>query len=121
MTLESSTNIFANGTIISVNASDKLLHGVPFPKNCMRVSIDEALEKSTHLPYPIPSECELIGEAVGTHVAWPKHLIVKQDELYFKLNCQFFLLFIFSNLFTFAINRILEGRTLKYQERNILC
>ncbi|XP_042382272.1 uncharacterized protein LOC121974982 [Zingiber officinale] len=57
-----------------------MLHGVPFPNNCMRVSIDEAVEKSAPLPYPIPSEFEVIGDAVGTHVAWPKHLIVNQDE-----------------------------------------
>ncbi|XP_042406912.1 uncharacterized protein LOC121996847 isoform X1 [Zingiber officinale] len=80
LTLESSTNIVAHGTIVCGNESNKMLHGVPFPNNCMRVSIDEAVEKSAPLPYPIPSEFEVIGDAVGTHVAWPKHLIVNQDE-----------------------------------------
>ena len=94
MTLESSTNIVAHGTIVCGNESDKMLHGVPFPNNCMRVSIDEAVEKSAPLPYPIPSEFEVIGDAVGTHVTWLKHLIVNQDEVfvrfYFKLNCHLF-------------------------------
>ncbi|XP_074569656.1 uncharacterized protein LOC141826314 [Curcuma longa] len=36
--------------------------------------------ESGPLPHPIPSECEVIGDAVGTHVAWPQHLIVKHEE-----------------------------------------
>ncbi|XP_042378840.1 uncharacterized protein LOC121971582 isoform X2 [Zingiber officinale] len=78
--LESSTNVVAYGTIVCINEPNKMLHGVSFPKNCMRVSIDEAVDKSRPLPYPIPSECEVIGDVIGTHVAWPQHLIVKQDE-----------------------------------------
>ncbi|XP_042388022.1 uncharacterized protein LOC121980123 [Zingiber officinale] len=42
LTLESSTNIVAHGTIVCGNESDKMLQGVPFPNNCMR-SIDEAV------------------------------------------------------------------------------
>lgn len=60
----------------------KMLHGIPFPKNCIRVSIDQAVDKSAPLPYPIPSECEVIGDAIGTVVAWPEQQIVKQDEVY---------------------------------------
>lgn len=103
MKLDSSTNIAAYGTIVCVNGPDNLLHGAPLPKNCMRVAIDEAVDKSGLLPFPIPSECDVIGDAVGTHVAWPQHLLVKKDEvcviLYFKFECiNNFLLFNLSNL-----------------------
>lgn len=69
----------AYGTIFEVDGAYKLLHGVPLPQNCMRVSIDKALQKSARLPVPIPNECEIVGDAVGTHVAWPKHLIVLHE------------------------------------------
>ncbi|XP_073033835.1 uncharacterized protein [Primulina eburnea] len=61
-------NIVAYGTVVCVKREDKLIHDVPLPHNCIRVSIDEAVDKSTHLPVPIPSECETIGDAVGTLV-----------------------------------------------------
>ncbi|XP_073124125.1 uncharacterized protein [Henckelia pumila] len=80
LTLESNTNIVAYGTIVHVNGAGKLRHGVPLPVNCMRFSIDEAVEKLAHLPFPISNECDTIGDAVGTHVAWPAHLVKMQDE-----------------------------------------
>ncbi|XP_073017789.1 uncharacterized protein [Primulina eburnea] len=46
----------------------------------MHVSIDNAVEKLAHLPFPIPNECDTVGDAVGTHVAWPAHFVVIQDE-----------------------------------------
>ncbi|XP_075493567.1 uncharacterized protein LOC142531353 isoform X3 [Primulina tabacum] len=48
--------------------------------SCMHVSIDNAVDKLTHLPFPIPNECHTVGDAIGTHVAWPAHLVVMQDE-----------------------------------------
>ncbi|XP_075507617.1 uncharacterized protein LOC142544458 [Primulina tabacum] len=80
LALESRTNIVAYGTIVHVNADDKLFHGVPSPITCMHVSIDNAVEKLAHLPFPIPNECDTVGDAVGTHVAWPAHFVVIQDE-----------------------------------------
>ncbi|XP_073017220.1 uncharacterized protein [Primulina eburnea] len=80
LTLEGSKNIFAYGTVVCVKEEDKLIHGVPLPHNCIRVSIDEAVNKSTSLPFPIPSECETICDAAGTLVVWPEHLIVKFNE-----------------------------------------
>ncbi|XP_075482687.1 uncharacterized protein LOC142522962 isoform X1 [Primulina tabacum] len=80
LTLEGSKNIVAYGTVVCVKGEDKLIHDVPFSHNCIRVSIDEAVDKSTPLPVPIPSECETIGGAVGTLVVWPEHLIVKSNE-----------------------------------------
>ncbi|XP_075481159.1 uncharacterized protein LOC142521870 [Primulina tabacum] len=85
LTLEGSRNIVAYGTVVCVKGEDKLILGVPLPHNCIRVSIDEAVDKSTPLPVPIPSECETIGDAVGTLVAWPEHLTLKSNEVERKI------------------------------------
>ncbi|KZV41566.1 hypothetical protein F511_23402 [Dorcoceras hygrometricum] len=79
-TVEKISNIVAYGTVVCVGGDDKFLHGAPLPKNFMRVSIDEALDKSKPLPFPIIVQCEVIDDAVGTHVAWPHHLVVLRDE-----------------------------------------
>lgn len=80
LTLESKANIVAYGTIVHVNVVGKLLHGVPLPMDCMHVSIDKAVDRLAHLPFSIPNECDTVGDAIGTHVAWPAHLVVMQDE-----------------------------------------
>ncbi|XP_073306614.1 uncharacterized protein [Primulina huaijiensis] len=48
--------------------------------SCMHVSIDIAVDKLAHLPFPIPNECDTVGDSIGTHVPWPAHLVVMQDE-----------------------------------------
>ncbi|XP_073133541.1 uncharacterized protein [Henckelia pumila] len=83
LTLESNI-VVAYGTIVHVNGGGNLLHGVPLPVNCMRIAIDEAVEKSAQLPFPIPNECDTIGDAVGSHVAWPVHLVLMRDEKHGK-------------------------------------
>ncbi|XP_073036717.1 uncharacterized protein [Primulina eburnea] len=78
--LDSSTDIVAYGTVVEVNGANNLLHGVPLPQNCTCVSIDEAMQNTALLPVPIPNECEVVGDSVGTHVAWPHHLIMLREE-----------------------------------------
>ncbi|XP_073272531.1 uncharacterized protein [Primulina huaijiensis] len=95
LTLDSSTDIVAYGTVVEVNGANNLIHGVPLPQNCMRVSIDEAMQKSALFLVPILNECENVGDVVGTHVAWPNHFIMLRQDvhvcLYFKVNvCQIF-------------------------------
>ncbi|XP_075514147.1 uncharacterized protein LOC142549207 [Primulina tabacum] len=80
LTLDFSTDIVAYGIVVEVNGTNNLLHGIPLPQNCMPVSIDEAMQKSALLPIPIPNECENVGDVVGTHVAWPNHLIMLRQE-----------------------------------------
>ncbi|XP_073151032.1 uncharacterized protein [Henckelia pumila] len=79
LTLESGTDV-AYATVVEVNGASKLLHGVPLPQNCMCVSIDKAQQKSARLSVPIPNECEIVGDAVETHVAWPKQLTVLHEN-----------------------------------------
>ncbi|XP_073137488.1 uncharacterized protein [Henckelia pumila] len=85
VTLKLESNIIvAYGTIVHVNRGGNLLHGVPFPVNFMCIAIDEAVEKSAQLPFPIPNECDTIGDAIGCHVSWPVHLVLMQDEKHGK-------------------------------------
>ena len=86
LSLESKSNIVAYGTVIHANGDGKLLHGVPLPMNCMRISIDEVVENSARLPFPIPNECDTIGGAIGTHVAWPARWVVMKNEVNFLLS-----------------------------------
>ncbi|XP_073149833.1 uncharacterized protein [Henckelia pumila] len=81
LSLESKSNVVAYGTVVHVNGDGKLLHGVPLPMNCMRVSIDEAVENVAKLPFPIPNECDTVGDAIGTHVAWPARWVLMKDEV----------------------------------------
>ena len=71
----------AYGTIVSVNGPGNFIDDVPLPVNCMRISIDKAIDQSAPLPVAIPSACQSIGDAVGGHVAWPVHLISMRDEV----------------------------------------
>ncbi|KAH6833591.1 hypothetical protein C2S53_005395 [Perilla frutescens var. hirtella] len=76
---ESTNDVIAYGTIVSVD--EKTLHGRSMPKNCYRVSIDEAIDPNASLPFPIPDVCDNVGDAIGTHVAWPYSLVVAQDKM----------------------------------------
>ncbi|KAH6782299.1 hypothetical protein C2S51_007592, partial [Perilla frutescens var. frutescens] len=78
LTAESTNDVIVYGTIVSVD--EKTLHGRSMPKNCYRVSIDEAIDPNASMPFPIPDVCDNVGDAIGTHVAWPYSLIVAQDK-----------------------------------------
>ncbi|XP_042389287.1 glyceraldehyde-3-phosphate dehydrogenase 2, cytosolic-like isoform X2 [Zingiber officinale] len=80
LSLKSKSNIVTYGTVVHVNGDGKLLHGVLLPMNCMRVSIDEVVENSARLSFLIPNECDTIGDAIGTHVAWPARWVVMKNE-----------------------------------------
>lgn len=81
LTLEPGTNVVAYGIVVSTKVDDQLLHGVPMSTNCVRVAIDHAIDGSAQLPIPITGECLCVADAVGTHVAWPVHLIKMQDKV----------------------------------------
>ncbi|XP_057790384.1 uncharacterized protein LOC131007248 [Salvia miltiorrhiza] len=56
-----------------------VLHGSPFPKDCLRVAIDEVVDDNARLPKPISDDMVTVGNALGTHVAWPTHLVVEKS------------------------------------------
>lgn len=52
------------------------LHGSPLPAGCLRVSVDGSINAAALLPVPIAGVMEKVEEAIGSHVAWPEHLII---------------------------------------------
>ncbi|KAK6150920.1 hypothetical protein DH2020_015852 [Rehmannia glutinosa] len=79
LTLESGINV-AFGTVVKVGGVGENINGAPLHKNCMGISIDEALDESAALPVPNSSTYLSVGDVVGSHVAWPIHLIKTRDE-----------------------------------------
>ncbi|KAL8464724.1 hypothetical protein ACS0TY_034290 [Phlomoides rotata] len=75
LSLESRTNIVAYGTIIKIYDPNELIHGgIKLPKNCMRVTIERAVDESAHLPIP-NGDYLTTKDAIGSHVAWSMHLM----------------------------------------------
>ncbi|KAL8557229.1 hypothetical protein ACS0TY_004608 [Phlomoides rotata] len=78
--VESRKDIVAYGAIVRTNGPNEVIHGKKFPSNCMRVAINEVVVKNVLLPIPT-DELQLIGDAVGSLVAWPKHLIATRTKM----------------------------------------
>lgn len=79
-------------------ADGGVLHGVPMPKGCLRVSVDEVVDGSALLPFRISDDMDTVESALATHVAWPANLVVERS-VQVKVNCKAACLFIF--IFTF--------------------
>lgn len=52
------------------------VHGVPLKPGHVRVSVDGHIQPEASVPVPIPGEIEVVRQAVGSHVAWPRELII---------------------------------------------
>lgn len=75
-------NVVSHGTIIEVDAVNHTVHGVPLGEGNIRVAIDTALDEQALLPIPVTGELVTVGQAVGSHVAWPKRLVkLMSDEV----------------------------------------
>lgn len=77
-------NIVAYGTVVEMKS--ETIHGVPLAKDCLRVSIDMATNVAALLPIPVGDELVNVGQAVGSHVAWPRELIIVQQVKVIKLS-----------------------------------
>ncbi|XP_070676317.1 uncharacterized protein [Malus domestica] len=76
LAIDTASNIVAYGSVIPL---DGPIHGVPLGPMNLRVSIDVAIKEDALLPIP---SCEAVNikQAIGSHVAWPRHLVVTNDE-----------------------------------------
>ncbi|KAF9595202.1 hypothetical protein IFM89_037788 [Coptis chinensis] len=82
----SKSNIVAKGKVYVELGPETKLHNVPLGPNNARVSVDKILEGKDHVALPIPVRDELVilKDALGSQVAWPKHLVVDSIE---ELSC----------------------------------
>lgn len=72
--------IVARGKVHNIPNIARIVHGVPLKPNQVRVSIEYVYENETLLPIPIEDEAYTLREALGTHVAWPSHLVILEDK-----------------------------------------
>ncbi|XP_058179610.1 uncharacterized protein LOC131298263 [Rhododendron vialii] len=75
LAVRSIENIVAHGTMYETVSSDELLGD-----SNVRVSVDFVIVPYAHLPIPMPGSVTLVGEVVGYQVAWPKNLVLVDDE-----------------------------------------
>lgn len=68
--------------ILHNDLNDKMLHGVPLEEGYARIQFEvaEKLEYNTQLPRPC-DEANLVGEAPGYFLAWPRKLISMKLEV----------------------------------------
>lgn len=75
--MESIENKVAFGMVFSFEGElSQKIHGRPLPVDCLRVSVDGCIKPEALLPVPVPDEMVTVEEALGSHVAWPKDLII---------------------------------------------
>ncbi|PRQ36356.1 putative Ulp1 protease family catalytic domain-containing protein [Rosa chinensis] len=78
LAVDTKDNIVAMGTVIML---DGLIHGVPLGAENIYISIDVPIKEDANLPIPNESaEIFTVKQATGTHVAWPRHLVLMSHE-----------------------------------------
>lgn len=84
--MESIDNIVAHGSMFEKVSNEETVHMVPLGELNMRVSVDFVIIPNALLPVPVPiADLTSVGEAVGCLVAWPKNLILVDDEVKFVI------------------------------------
>lgn len=75
---ESNKVIVARGTVYPKNTcgGPLLVHGEEVASDSVKVSVDDLVAEFQTVPLPIPSnELKRIGDAAGSFVQWPRHLV----------------------------------------------
>ncbi|KAG5562854.1 hypothetical protein RHGRI_005547 [Rhododendron griersonianum] len=73
-------NIVAHGRMYERVSSDETIHTLPLGELNVRVYVDFVIIPHALLPIPIPGDATSVGEAVGYELAWPKNLVLVNDE-----------------------------------------
>lgn len=76
MVVGNTTNIVAFGTIVEDESANKTIHGTKFREDCIRVTVDGGIQYDAALPCPVKDELKTVRQAIGSHVAWPKNLVI---------------------------------------------
>lgn len=69
-------NKVAFGLLFDDEDMNKSIHGVPMQAGCARVSVDGPIKGDALIPIPVVGEMETVNQAVGSHVSWPRDLII---------------------------------------------
>ncbi|KAK1361443.1 hypothetical protein POM88_045917 [Heracleum sosnowskyi] len=55
---------------------NSFIHGVPMQPGFARVSVDGPIKGDSLIPVPVVGEIETVDQDVGSHVSWPRDLII---------------------------------------------
>lgn len=78
MAVDNIKNKVAFGLIFDEEDMNNSIHGMPLQPGCARVSVDGPIRGDALVPIPIPGEIETVEQAVGSHISWPRDLIIVQ-------------------------------------------
>ncbi|PRQ20360.1 putative Ulp1 protease family catalytic domain, putative transposase, Ptta/En/Spm, plant [Rosa chinensis] len=78
LAVDTINNIVAFGTVFEDEDVNRMIHGVPLKEGCVRVSVDGAIQAEARLPFLVEGEMGLVGQAIGSHVAWPEELVIRR-------------------------------------------
>ena len=73
---ESIANIIGYGTLIENVAPNSVVDGVPLGIHNYRVSIDVCFDDDALRPITIGDDPVKVKDFVGSHVAWPRSLVI---------------------------------------------
>lgn len=76
MAVDTIANKVAFGLLFDDEEMSKSIHGKPMPPGCARVSVDGPIQGDAMIPFLIVGEIETVDQAVGSHVSWPRDLII---------------------------------------------
>ncbi|XP_074374239.1 uncharacterized protein LOC141714630 [Apium graveolens] len=77
MAVESIDNKVAFGVVFDDgDRMSRAVHGVPLEPGFVRVGVDGSIQDDALVPVPVVGEIETVQQAIGSHLAWPKDMII---------------------------------------------
>ncbi|XP_074377117.1 uncharacterized protein LOC141718639 [Apium graveolens] len=77
MAVESIDNKVAFGVVFyDGDGVSRSVHGVPLEPGFVRVGVDGSIQDDALVPVPVVGEIEIVQQAIGSHLAWPKDMII---------------------------------------------
>ena len=73
-------NYVAEGTVHAVGGKGMTLHNRPLPLEFVKVSVDRVIKPDAPVPCP-NDDVELVKDALGTFVAWPKKFVTHDMDV----------------------------------------
>ncbi|XP_074378032.1 uncharacterized protein LOC141719553 [Apium graveolens] len=77
MAVESIDNKVAFGVVFyDGDRISRSVHGVPLEPGFIHVGVDGSIQDNALVPVPVVGEIETVQQAIGSHLAWPKDMII---------------------------------------------
>ncbi|XP_074374273.1 uncharacterized protein LOC141714667 [Apium graveolens] len=77
MAVENIDNKVAFGVVFDDgDGMSRSVHGVPLEPGFVRVGVDGSIQDDALVPVPVVGEIETVQQAIDSHLAWPKDMII---------------------------------------------